>query len=107
MRRRSFIVLALGILAGPLLAPAGRSAETGLIAYARKNGDRFQLHVMKADGTDDHLLGGQSAAIHLFPVWSPDGKKIACMTGEKIQGDDFQITILNADGSGGKPFNFT
>lgn len=87
-----------------LLAPAGaaRAAEpaAGQIVYTRKEGDRFVLHLMNADGTGDKAISGVTTKANLFPTGSPDGKRIAFMSGSELQGNDFGISVINADGTG-------
>ncbi len=84
----------------PLAGIRAADAPHGKIVYSRTDGDRHQLHVMNADGTDDQLLAGQTADASLFPVWSPDGKRIAFMAGPKLEGEEYQLQIINADGTG-------
>jgi Tol biopolymer transport system component len=69
------------------------------IVYTRKDGDRYLLHVMNADGTGDREIPGQTANAHLYPAWSPDRKQIACMTGA-AGNPPFEIALIKADGSG-------
>src|SRR5687768_4858524 len=87
-----------------LLAPAGvaRAAESAApqIVYTRKEGDRFVLHVMNADGTGDKAISGVTTKANLLPVSSPDGKRIAFMSGSELTGNDFGISIINLDGTG-------
>lgn len=84
----------------PLVGVHAADAPKGKIVYSRKDGEQHVLHVMNADGTGDHLLPGQNADQALFPVWSPDGKKIVFMSGPKLEGADFHIQVINADGTG-------
>ena len=87
-----------------LLAPVGaaRAAEPAApqIIYTRKEGDRFALHLMNADGTGDKAISGVTTKANLLPVSSPDGKRIAFMSGSELTGNDFGISIINVDGTG-------
>lgn len=57
--------------------------------------ERVQIHVMNADGTDDHALPTEIAASD--PAWSPDGERIA-FAGKKD--GVYDVYVMNADGSG-------
>ena len=57
--------------------------------------ERMQIHVMNADGTDDHALPTEIAASD--PAWSPDGERIA-FAGKKD--GVYDVYVMNADGSG-------
>jgi Tol biopolymer transport system component len=71
----------------------------GKIVYVRLEGTRYVIHVMNADGTGDKELPGQTAAVNMFPTVSPDGKRIAFMTGADPVNVPFQIAVINVDGS--------
>ena len=96
---RAFLCVALLLLATALPLRATDPLK-GRIVYARKSGDRFLLHSMNADGSGDRELPGQTHAVHLYPTWSPDGKRIACMGSMQPGTETFQILLVNADGSG-------
>ncbi len=53
-----------------------------------------QLHVMAADGTDDHVLATDGPASD--PAWSPDGDRIAFTS---TVGDQDDLFVMRADGS--------
>jgi Tol biopolymer transport system component len=58
---------------------------------------RTSLYVIKPDGSDlQRLMGGIRP---LFPVWSPDGSRIAFLSYNGEGGYDYQIHIINKDGS--------
>lgn len=70
------------------------------IVYVRHEGARYTIHVMNADGTGDKELPGQTAALNMFPTVSPDGKRIAFMSGADPINVPFQIAVINVDGTG-------
>ncbi len=99
MNRRDVLAgLALGALS-PLLPLRAAEGPVGRILYTRKEGERYLLHVMNADGTEDRALPGQTANVNVFPAVSPDGKRIVFMAGDNPAGDDFHLVRCNADGS--------
>jgi Tol biopolymer transport system component len=96
---RWFVALMAMFALAPL-AVRGVEVPGGRIVYSRKVGDHYLLHLMNAEGKADQELPGQTAAVNLFPCWSPDGKRIAWMAGEDGGKLDFRICVANADGSG-------
>jgi Tol biopolymer transport system component len=89
---------------GPAWSPDG-----SLLAYNRVeplNGDltgHFRVHVVRADGSGDIALPGPAdPTLHeAWPLWSPDGKRIAIE--RFVFGSDGQnrIAVFPADGSAG------
>src|SRR5262245_59409221 len=72
--------LLAAVLLGTVFAPVGGRADEALkgrICYARKEADGSVLHVMDADGKNDHAIPNQPGKTNLMPAWSPDGKQIA------------------------------
>jgi Tol biopolymer transport system component len=99
MRWLTAVLVAVALLA-PVWALQAAEPASGQIVYTRKEGDRFVLHLMNADGTGDRAISGVAAKANLLPVSSPDGKRIAFMSGTEFTGNDFGISIINTDGTG-------
>jgi TolB protein len=66
------------------------------ILHRRVQGELSQLFVMKANGSDDQNVSGESK-LDGWPAWSSDGKRI--VFSRRIN-DRFQICVMNRDGSG-------
>jgi Tol biopolymer transport system component len=66
------------------------------ILHRRVQGDLSQIFVMKADGSDDHNVSGESK-LDGWPAWSSDGKRIIFSRRVK---DAFQLFVMNRDGGG-------
>jgi TolB protein len=65
------------------------------ILHRRVQGERSQIYVMDADGSNARNLSGAST-LDGWPAWSPDGRRI--VFSRKIKGG-FQIFVMNRDGS--------
>jgi TolB protein len=75
------------------------------IAFASAREGNYEIYVMNADGTGQTRLT-DNAAYDMSPTWSPDGTRIAFDTQrddyppvENGIGPEFEIHIMNADGS--------
>lgn len=68
----------LFLVAGPAIAGAGGSADTGRLAYAKiGSSGGAQLFLANADGTSEHLIPlGDLAEDFAVPVWSPDQTRL-------------------------------
>ena len=76
------------------------------IAFASARDGNYEIYVMNADGSQQTRLTN-NPAYDMSPAWSPDGKQIAFDTQrdtfppqEVGIGPEFEIHIINADGSG-------
>ncbi len=74
---------------------SGRGVELGDV----------DIYVANADGSGRQRLT-RGPAVDCAPVWSPDGRKIAFQRslvrreGDRVVGFDFDVYVINADGSG-------
>jgi Tol biopolymer transport system component len=66
------------------------------ILHRRIQGALSQIFVMKANGSEDHNLSGEST-LDGWPAWSADGRRI--VFSRRIK-DAFQLFVMNRDGSG-------
>ncbi len=68
------------------------------IAFMSKgDGEKYQIYIMNADGSNIKKLTDDSAVSFCNPVWSADGKRIVYYSDKGDSRD--QIWIMNADGS--------
>jgi TolB protein len=83
----------------PAFSPDGKR-----IAVAYRQHDRWEIHVMNADGTGrarltetpiDVSLAGKPAWNNVAPAWSPDGSKIAFLSDRTGR---WEIWTMNPDG---------
>jgi TolB protein len=94
---RPLILLLAALTAAPALAAQNGA---GPIVYSRRDGERYVLHTINADGTGSRELPGQTQAVNAFPAWSPDGKRIAFIAGASAASTDYQLYVMNPDGTG-------
>ena len=85
----------------PAWSPDGRR-----IAFASARDGNYEIYVMNADGSGQTRLT-TNPAYDMAPAWSPDGMRIAYDTQrdhtppkEVGIGPEFEIHVMNADGSG-------
>jgi Tol biopolymer transport system component len=56
----------------------------------------FDIYVMDADGSNVELLTGPDKLSDMYPVWSPDGTKIAFSSNRD---GNYEIYVMDTDGS--------
>jgi TolB protein len=79
---------------GPAWSPDGRQ-----IAFSSMRASGFlpQLFVMDADGGNVQQLTEREGE---YPSWSPDGSRIVFMSQEPAGANNYEIYVINSDGSG-------
>ncbi|HEV2859718.1 MAG TPA: hypothetical protein VGX48_01775 [Pyrinomonadaceae bacterium] len=102
-------LFALAVSAAPLRGVAAQesarrssSGVNGKIAFqSTQGGDGFtnDIYVMDADGKRQTRLT-DSANDDTYPVWSPQGDKIAYLSGNE---SGYEIYLMNADGTNQRP----
>jgi Tol biopolymer transport system component len=84
--------LLTGIASGGAWSP-----EAGRLAFVRGHGPNTEIYVANEDGSGQRRLT-HTSGMEVFPVWSPDGRKIAFLRiGDR---DHRGLYVMNADGSG-------
>jgi TolB protein len=76
-------------------SPDGRKVVTRRVIDGQNN----EVFVMEADGSHAVNLTHDPERYDGWPVWSPDGTRIAFSSGKPDAGDN-RINVMNADGSG-------
>ena len=94
----SVIIIVLFLLSGCAYYPSiSWSPDSKKVAYTTlRHGKNFALWTANADGSDNRPIMVSENHI-LWPVWSPDGKRIAFKFGKD---DSFNLWVMDADGSG-------
>jgi TolB protein len=86
----------------PAFSPDGK-----LIAFRSNRDGRWQLYLMKSDGSGQHNISNSQADDNWF-WWSPDNTQIylSSTLGQDQQNLEWSASIINVDGSGRRPFPF-
>ena len=90
-----FAVLCVCLASGELWLRNVLASNTGRIAFTSLRDGNPEIYVMDADGGNQENLTNHPA-YDLEPDWSPDGTKIAFISGR--DGGRFQIHVMDADG---------
>ena len=91
--------LASGI--SPAWSPDGRR-----IAFCRLKGQRADIYVINADGSDPVRITKERAS-SFNPVWSPDGTRIAFSSGMRTDRRIRNIYVMDADGANQRQLTHT
>lgn len=83
-----------------LLAEGETQQPIGKIVFVRIIGDNADIYSMKPDGSNSRNLTNTSSLWETYPSCSPDGAKILFSSKIPFSSDDFDIYVMNADGSG-------
>lgn len=83
---------------GPVRALGGVFRDRVLFASNRGGKDRFNIMVMRLDGSGRRFVT-RGRSLHFDPVWSPDGRKIACTDLLSVAQTRAAIFVMDADGS--------
>ena len=90
-----FAVLCISLTSEKLWLRNALASNTGRIAFTSLRDGNPEIYVMDADGGNQENLTNHPA-YDLEPDWSPDGTKIAFISGR--DGGRFQIHVMDADG---------
>jgi len=83
----------------PAWSPDGQLvAYMSLTEQAERNDGSSQIHIRRADGTEDIALTGDLWA-NVSPQWSPDGSRIAFLSERDGTYDAFALYAVKIDGS--------
>ncbi|MFC1746189.1 TolB family protein [Candidatus Riflebacteria bacterium] len=77
------------------------SPDNNKIIFSSNRGNGPQLYTIGTDGTDERLIkpDGLNMKEYLNPCWTPDGEKIAFITGMKTSLGGGELWVMNRDGS--------
>jgi len=79
-----------------IVRPYGRLTETKIAFQSARNGTKYQVYVMNADGSGQTNISN-STANNGQPSWSPDGTRIAFAIDRDHPGKA-SIYVMNATG---------
>ena len=100
LRRRSCVVVGTASAFGTVRDLVLGAPVKSKIAFSSFRDGRFDAYVMNTDGSGQQRLTAKPNV--LFPVWSPDGRKVAFASADRQpwRGGNFDLYVMNADGSG-------
>jgi Tol biopolymer transport system component len=92
----AIVVTLTSISVGDLMTVSAQGGGGQKIAFqSNRDGNNFEIYTMNVDGSDVRQLTTHTA-VDVDPVWSPDGSRIAFVSGRDGNGE---IYVMNADGS--------
>lgn len=97
-------VVALVVAVVPSQATVG--GTNGLLVYQAQVGRHTQLFTIKPDGSGTHQITRLTDSDALSPAWSPDGTQIVFARdyAAGTSKEHLDIVVVNANGSGMRPF---
>jgi Tol biopolymer transport system component len=107
MRWGMLILLVVTALAG-LLAGCGSSqreaqdGSQGRIAFTRRIVANYDIYVIDGEGAHEIRLTHTPRLSEGFPLWSPDGQKIAFLS-DILMPDETRLYVMDADGTNKTP----
>ena len=109
------VLCAGGLAAAASPALAAFPGQNGRIAFDSDRQGNLDIWTMRPGGDDLRNLTKGSEAVDASTNWSPDGRKIAFMSDRVTpdnpdprgkQGPDFEIFVMNANGSNPRQITF-
>jgi len=82
----------------PVASPDGRALLFAR-AHGRSGYGDYRLYVMNVDGSGERMLVANDLDTRQC-AWSPDGRRIVLSVRNYERSEDFDIAVVNADGSG-------
>ena len=104
MKRLTYLVLGVVFVVGVLALPEATDAvghgANGRIAFDSDRTGEFEIWTMRADGSNQTNISRRPSRNDWAPTWSPDGRRLAWITGATTAGvDNWEIFAANATGS--------
>lgn len=95
------VALGILILTTAIAQPTPAASETKLLVPSIRAGKMDLFLVDPGTGTTKNLTATPDG-IELWPAWSADGKRIACVTWSDKEKNATEVTVMDADGSNRK-----
>jgi Tol biopolymer transport system component len=100
MRRETFSLVALAGICLAALAQARPEASLGRIVYSRWTGEAIGIHLADGAFKEDQRGPSLRGREQVHPTLSRDGKRLAFASPNGLNPNDFDLFVVNVDGSG-------